>query len=202
VRSLSLHHRGGLLGRVVGWTGTFTLIAGLFVWGLPAGPTASFAATTRPCTTSNLVIWLNTVGSGAAGSSYYNLNFTNLSAHSCTLKGYPGVSGVSLANDQVGSSAARDNAVAPAVITLTSARTARGLESASTRNTATVILQITEVENYPISMCSQISAAGLRVYPPGQSASKVIAFPFAACAKGGPRYLHVEAVQKDVVLNK
>src|ERR1017187_3183520 len=176
MRSHSFHHRGSLLGHVVGWLGTFTLIAGLFVWGLPTGPTAAFAATTPPCATSNLVIWLNTVGSGAAGSSYYNLDFTNLSAHSCTLKGYPGVSGVSLANDQVGSSAARDNAVAPAVITLTSARTARGLESARTRNTATVILRITEVENYPISMCSQISAAGLRVYPPGHRASKVIGF--------------------------
>jgi hypothetical protein len=193
--------RRSSLARVVGWTSAFTLIAGLVIWGFPSGPTISLAATTPACTTSSLVIWLNTVGNGAAGSSYYNLNFTNLSKHACTLMGYPGVSGVSLTNRQVGSSAARDETVAPAVITLTSARSARGLESASTHNTATVILQITEVENYPATTCSQISAAGIRVYPPGQTASKVIAFPFAACARGGPRYLHVEAVQKDVVLS-
>jgi hypothetical protein len=177
------------------------LIVGLLVWGVPAGTTISSAAAIRPCTTSNLVVWLNTVGNGAAGSSYYDLNFTNLSPHECTLIGYPGVSGVSLSNQQVGSSAARSDTIAPIVITLTSALSARGLLSSAMYNTATVILQITEVGNYPTATCREISAAGLRVYPPGQTTSKVVAFPFAACAKAGPRYLHVEAVQKDVVLN-
>jgi hypothetical protein len=197
----SSHHRASLRGRIVGWTGSFALIVGLLVWGVPAATTTASAASTPACTTSNLVVWLNTVGNGAAGSSYYDLNFTNLSAHACTLIGYAGVSGVSLSNRQVGSSAARDNTIGPAVITLTSAISARGLLSATTHNTATVILQITEVVNYPASTCRQISAAGLRVFPPGQTSSKIVAFPFAACAKSGPRYLHVEAVQKDVVLN-
>jgi hypothetical protein len=197
----SSHHRASLRGRFVGWTGSFALIVGLLVWGVPAATTTASAASTPACTTSNLVVWLNTVGNGAAGSSYYDLNFTNLSAHACTLIGYAGVSGVSLSNRQVGSSAARDNTIGPAVITLTSAISARGLLSATTHNTATVILQITEVVNYPASTCRQISAAGLRVFPPGQTSSKIVAFPFAACAKSGPRYLHVEAVQKDVVLN-
>ncbi|HEV3267275.1 MAG TPA: DUF4232 domain-containing protein [Acidimicrobiales bacterium] len=201
MRRQSSHHRASLRARFVGWTGAFALTVGLLVWGVPATTTVASATTERACTTSNLVVWLNTVGNGAAGSSYYDLNFTNLSAHACTLIGYPGVSGVSLFNQQVGSSAARDSTVAPSVITLTSAISARGLLSATTHNTATVILQITEVGNFPTSMCRQISAAGLRVYPPGQTTSKVVAFPFAACAKGGPRYLHVEAVQKDVVLN-
>jgi len=195
------HYRAGLKRRFVGWTGAISLIAGLLTLGVPTGTAISSAATTPACTTSSLVIWLNTVGNGAAGSSYYNLNFTNLSARACTLAGYPGVSGVSLSDHQVGSAAARDNTIAPALITLTSALSARGLLSATTRNTATVILQITEVENFPSTTCRQISAAGLRVYPPGQRTSKVVAFPFAACAKGGPRYLHVEAVQKDVTLN-
>lgn len=197
----SSHHRARLRGRFAGWTGTFALIVVLLAWGVPAATTIASAATAPACTTSNLVVWLNTVGNGAAGSSYYDLNFTNLSAHACTLIGYPGVSGVSLSNRQVGSSAARDNTIGPAVITLTSALSARELLSATTHNTATVILQITEVMNFPVSTCRQISAAGLRVYPPGQTTSKVVAFPFAACAKNGPRYLHVEAVQKDVVLN-
>ena len=197
----SSHHRASLRGRFVGWTGSFALIVGLLVWGVPAATTTASAASTPACTTSNLVVWLNTVGNGAAGSSYYDLNFTNLSAHACTLIGYAGVSGVSLSNRQVGSSAARDNTIGPAVITLTSAISARGLLSATTHNTATVILQITEVVNYPASTCRQISAAGLRVFPPGQTSSKIVAFPFAACAKSGPRYLHVKAVQKDVVLN-
>jgi hypothetical protein len=169
--------------------------------GISTGTDVASAATTRACTTSDLVVWLNTVGNGAAGSSYYDLNFTNLSAHACTLTGYPGVWGVSLSNQQIGSSAARDSTIAPSLITLSSAISARALLSATTHNTATVILRITEVLNFPASICRQVSAAGLRVYPPGQTTSKIIDFPFAACAKGGPRYLHVEAVQKDVVLN-
>jgi hypothetical protein len=187
--------------RLTAILGSLSLIAAVFVGGLSATATIASAATLPACTTSNLVVWLNTVGNGAAGSSYYNLNFTNLSGHTCTLQGYPGVSGVSLTNHQVGSSAARSNAIGASTITLTSARTAKGLESSSSHNTATVILQITEVENYPVATCSQISAAGLRVYPPGQTASKVIAFPFAACGKSGPRFLHVQAVEKDVALN-
>ncbi|MHB8378922.1 MAG: DUF4232 domain-containing protein [Acidimicrobiales bacterium] len=201
MRRQSLHLRARLQGRLVGWVGAVTLIAGLFVSGVPTATTIASAAPIHACATSNLVVWLNTVGNGAAGSSYYDLNFTNLSAHACTLAGYPGVTGVSLTNRQVGSSAARSNTIASAVITLTSAISARGLLSAAMQNTATVILQITEVMNYPGSLCRQISAAGLRVYPPGQTTSKIVAFPFAACAKVGPRYLHVEAVQKDVVLN-
>lgn len=201
MRRQSSHHRASLRGRLVGWIGTLTLIVTSLAGVVSTDTTAASVATTRACTTSNLVVWLNTVGNGAAGSAYYDLNFTNLSARACTLIGYPGVSGVSLSNQQVGSSAARDSTVAPSVITLTSALSARGLLSATTHNTATVILQIAEVANYPTFMCRQISAAGLRVYPPGQTTSKIVAFPFAACAKGGPRYLHVEAIQKDVVLN-
>jgi hypothetical protein len=185
----------------LGWTSALTLFVALVASGAPFSTTVASATTTHACTTSNLVVWLNTVGNGAAGSSYYDLNFTNLSAHACTLIGFPGVSGVSLTNQQVGSSAARDNTIGSTLITLTSALSARGLLTSTTHNTATVILQITEVGNYPATACRQISAAGLRVYPPGQSTSKVVAFPFAACAKNGPRYLHVEAVQKDVVLN-
>src|ERR1700722_12439051 len=76
-----------LLRRVVGWTGAFFLIAGLAVWGVPSGPTLSSGAGLPSCTTANLDVWLNTEGNGAAGSSYYNLNFTNLSSHACTLRG-------------------------------------------------------------------------------------------------------------------
>src|SRR4029079_9392733 len=55
------------------------------------------AGGTPRCTTAGLVVWLNTQGSGTAGSTFYQLKFTNLSGHACTLTGYPGVSGVNLA---------------------------------------------------------------------------------------------------------
>ena len=60
-----------------------------------SSPAATTAATPR-CASSGLVIWLETQGNGALGSIYYNLDFTNLSGHACTLVGYPGVSAVNL----------------------------------------------------------------------------------------------------------
>jgi hypothetical protein len=175
------------------------LVAALFVWGFSSRLLASAAVTTPACTTANLDVWLNTMASGTAGSDYYNLNLTNLSAHSCTLYGYPGVSAVTQAGIQLGSAAGRDDAHAPSTITLTSARSARGLETSTVHNTATIILQITDTGNYSPSFCVPITAAGLRVYPPGQKESTVVPYPFVACAKPGPTFLHVEAVQRYVV---
>jgi hypothetical protein len=176
----------------------FVLVAGLFVWGFGSRILASSAATAPSCTTANLDVWRNTMASGAAGSDYYNLNLTNLSAGSCTLSGYPGVSAVTQAGIQLGSAAGRDAAHAVSEITLTSARTARGLETSTSHNTATIILQITDAENFPQSICVPITAAGLRVYPPNQKESTVVPYPFVACGKSGPRFLHVEAVQRFV----
>jgi hypothetical protein len=196
------HHtfllQGKFTTKIVALTGALVLIAGLFVWSVAAKPTLSSAAVAPACTTANLDVWLNTTGNGAAGSSYYNLNLTNLSSHSCTLFGYPGVSAITQAGIQLGSSAGRDAQHASTRVTLASARTAKGFETSTARNTATVILQIAVAENFPASVCSPITAAGLRVYPPGQKESTVVPFPFVACAKAGPQFLHVEAVQRYV----
>jgi hypothetical protein len=40
-----------------------------------------------------------------------------------------------------------------------------------------------------------VTAAGLRIYPPGQTQSKRVPFPFAACSKTGPQYLKIYPVQ-------
>jgi Protein of unknown function (DUF4232) len=196
------HHtfllQGKFTTKIVATVGVLILVAGLFVWNVAAKPTLSSAAVAPACSTSNLDVWLNTTGNGAAGSSYYNLNLTNLSARSCTLFGYPGVSAITQAGIQLGSSAGRDGQHASTRITLASARTAKGFESSTSRNTATVILQITVAENFPASICSPITASGLRVYPPGQKESTVVPFPFVGCAKAGPQFLHVEAVQRYV----
>jgi hypothetical protein len=174
------------------------LVAALFVWGFAGRPLASSAATAPECTTASLDVWLNTNGNGAAGSSYYSLNLTNLSASTCSLYGYPGISAITQAGVQVGSAASRSSAHAVSVITLTSARSAKGLETSTAHNTATVVLQITDAENYPQASCVPITAAGLRVYPPNQKESTVVPYPFVACAKTGPRVLHVESVQRYV----
>jgi hypothetical protein len=150
---------------------------------LAAGGSPTSAASTPACTTSGLVVWLNTEGNGTAGSIYYTLEFTNLSSQTCTLGGYPGVSAVNLAGHQLGSPASRENTGTPHVITLASGAS------------ATAVLRIVEAGNFPSSTCHLVTAAWLRVFPPNLTASKVVPFPFDACSHTGPVYLQVRAVK-------
>jgi hypothetical protein len=178
---------------------TLAVATGLSTTVLSSGTAIVGAATTVPrCTTAQLVVWLDTTGSGAAGSSYYNLEFTNLSSHACSLIGYPGVSAISVAGQQLGSAASHDPEHPAALITLTSGSANAGLDGFQTGNTATVVLVITDAGNYSNSACRRVVAAGLRVYPPNQTASKLVSFPFVACSHHGPLVLHVESVQTGV----
>lgn len=135
------------------------------------------------CATGGLVVWMDTQGNGTAGSSFFTLRFTNLSGRACTLLGYPGVSAVDLHGRQVGKAATREPMRARVV------SVARGA-------TATAILRIVDADNFPAGVCRQVTAAGLRVYPPGQRTAKTIPFPFRACSRAaGPAYLHVRPVK-------
>jgi hypothetical protein len=127
------------------------------------------------------VVWIDTQGNGAAGSVFYRLELTNQSGHPCFLVGYPGVSAVDLRGHLLGSAAGRSPS---------------GRRVVTLRNgaTASTPLQIAQVINYPRSVCRQVAAAGLRVYPPNETVSKVVPFPFDACSRSGPVYLHVHRV--------
>ena len=157
-----------------------------------SSPAAPDATATARCATSGLVVWLNVPpGNDYAGGAYYYLEFTNLSGHTCTLRGYPGVSAVSLTGRQLGSPAGW---AGPRTTTV---RLASG-------RTATAKLQIADSGNY--GQCFQRLpqgretpefppiAAGLRVYPPDQRASTVIPYPFGACAHTGPVWIHAGPV--------
>ncbi|HME03554.1 MAG TPA: DUF4232 domain-containing protein [Solirubrobacteraceae bacterium] len=143
---------------------------------------AAAAASTPRCATSGLVIWLDTQGSGAAGSTYYRIELTNLSGHTCTLVGYPRVAAVNLGGHQLGSGSIHYVSRMP-LVTL------------ANRATASVVLEIIDVDNFSASACRPVTAAGLRVFPPKRNASKVIPFPFRACSRTGPEYLTAAAVQ-------
>jgi hypothetical protein len=154
-------------------------VAALAATSSPAAPAASASA--PRCATSGLVVWMDTQGGGAAGSVYYTLEFTNLSGHACTLRGSPGVSAVSLSGRPLGSPASGDySGKTPAVML-------------ASRATAYAQLRYSDVitgDNY----CKTV-AAGLRVYPPNQFASKVIPFPITVCTRSGLVYMNVEPVQ-------
>jgi hypothetical protein len=158
-----------------------------------AGATGAFAASAHAraasapaCTASQLVVWLNTNGNGAAGSVFYTLEFTNLSGHPCTLSGYPGVSAVNLAGHRIGAPAKRDSGTTPHTVTLASGANARA---------AGATLRIVQSLNFPRSSCGPVTAAGLRVYPPNQRASKIVPFPFGACSHAADGVLSIRAVR-------
>jgi Protein of unknown function (DUF4232) len=152
--------------------------------GAQAAQAAAKAARPPHCTTAGLVVWLDTEGNGAAGSVFYKLELTNLSGHACTLHGFPGVSAVDLHGRQLGRAAAREGSgTAPHMVRLKDGAT------------ATAILRIVAAGNFPAATCHQTTAAGLRVFPPGQTTSQVVPFPFEACSRSGPVYLSVRAVR-------
>jgi hypothetical protein len=138
---------------------------------LAAMPAATQASSGPPaCRTSGLVVWIAS-GQGAAGSFYYTLDFTNQSGAKCTLRGYPGVSAVNLGGHQLGSAAARDTSRKVRTITL------------ANDATASTTLHVVDVLNFTPSACGPADAAGVRVYPPNQTQSKIVPLPFKACTQ-------------------
>lgn len=149
-----------------------------------ASPRAARTAATPACAASGIDVWLNTQGNGTAGSIVYNLELTNLSGKTCTLKGFPAVSGLDLEHKALGSPASHNTSSPPALVTLAKGANAHAL------------LQIVIVQNFPASSCHPVTAAGLGVVVPGGSASAFVPFPFGACSKTGDRYLSIGSIEK------
>jgi hypothetical protein len=149
-----------------------TTMAFLAVLGLSGSKALLARATsTLKCSSSELVIWIDLPGNGTAGSTYYTLQFTNLSSHRCTLRGYPRISAVDLAGRQLGSGAGRNSLQKFETVTL-----ARGA-------TVTAVLRVTDPGALPPAECRQTVAAGIRVYPPGHTSARIVPFPFPACSR-------------------
>ena len=152
--------------------------------GAPSAPAGHAAHGITPgCETPGLVIWLDTNGDAGAGSVFYNLEFTNLSGHACTLNGFPFINAVSLTGSLLGHRAAFTGGPGHQ-ITLGQGQTAKAA------------LQIVNVLNIPASQCKPVTAAGFRVFPPNQTRAKVVPFPFGACSASGPVFMFVRPVTK------
>jgi hypothetical protein len=151
--------------------------------GTPAKPAAAAraaaAAIPPRCGTAALTAWLGIPGDGYAGGVGYQLELSNISNHTCSLYGFPGVSALAPGGHQLGRAANRGHAVPNRLVTL-----GRGA-------TAHAELQITDVTAFPPSSCGKTTAVALRVYPPGATRSLEIPLTFQACGKSGPVYLHV-----------
>jgi len=137
-----------------------------------AGARAPARAAAAPaCKAQQLVNWLNTNANGAAGTVYYQLQFTNL-GRKCSLRGYPGVSAVSLSGHQIGKPARRTTGLKIKTVTLRTGKTARAA------------VGIEEAGAIPVSKCHPALVAGMRVFAPNGARATVIPFPFSACSTG------------------
>jgi Protein of unknown function (DUF4232) len=139
----------------------------------------------QPCATSALKATIGPA-EGAAGSSYYPIDFTSNASASCTLFGYPGVSFVTgQGGGQIGAAAVRDSVTAPALVTV-----APGAIAHAT-------LQVVNASNYPASRCTITKAHWLRVYPPDQFTALYISFSAPTCAGGATAtpILSIQAVK-------
>ncbi|HET7509738.1 MAG TPA: DUF4232 domain-containing protein [Solirubrobacterales bacterium] len=149
-----------------------------------AGASGAGTSSAPPCKTSGLDIWFEPeIGGGTAGSVFYRFQFTNFSKHNCTLRGYPKVFAANLAGHRFGSAASHEEAAAPHTVSL------------APGGSASALVRVVEAGNFSPSDCHPVMAAGFRVSPPGQSASRFVPFPFEACAKVGHSNLAVQAVK-------
>jgi hypothetical protein len=179
-------HAASLLFSLVKMNPRIALTALVAIAALPlASPAASAPAAGPPqCKTSGLVIWSNNgAGGGTAGSVFYKIRFTNLSGHSCTLRGFPRVAAVDLAGKRIGAAAEHEAGPKPKTVKL------------SNGGTASAQLRIVNAGNFSPSACHPVKAAGLRVTPPGQSRSKLVPLPFATCANAAQHTLSVAVVR-------
>ncbi|MFW8622463.1 DUF4232 domain-containing protein [Corynebacterium glutamicum] len=136
----------------------------------------------KQCTTSELNISTGTQ-QGAAGSVLIDLNFTNAGSTDCTLHGFPGVSFVGMDNGtQIGAPAVREGDAFPAV-------------TLGPGENTIAALKISRAENYDSDACSLQPVDGLRVYPPGETASEYLPLEgFNGCDNDGLELLTIKSV--------
>lgn len=136
--------------------------------GQPGGP-----QTPTRCTTSELKASL-VGGEGAAGSVHQTLVLTNTGGRTCTLRGFPGVSYTQGSGKfQLGPSAAMVGARGDDV------RLGPG-------GSAGADLRLVNVQNYDPAVCRPAASNGLRIYPPGDTASLFVARKGTGCAGTPP----------------
>ena len=142
-------------------------------------PTAVLAASAAPrssaaitsCRAANTEVWAAVEGSGTAGTTYYELEFSNIGTQSCTLHGFPDVWAVSVGGTQIGKPAWHQSIV-PSTVKLQPGATSHAILGVE--------------DTGAVCQGPGVKAAGLRVVPPGQpmpvgEADEVENFPVQVC---------------------
>ena len=165
------------------------VVAGLAIssaaYAASSSPTAPAAAAIPQCAAAfgqdgNVGAWVPAnQGNGAAGTTHYPLEFTNISGHACSLFGYPGVSAVSGTGKQLGSPAGWGSLSGARRVVLAPGATAHA------------ILAIHDVYAYTKRACDPADTVELRIYLPDQRLATSAAFSFEACSRAGIVYMSV-----------
>lgn len=124
------------------------------------------------CQAPGLLVTLGTGAAGVAGGSeYVPLDFTNVTAASCRLRGYPGVAFVTrIGGPRIGGGAARQPGLPVRRVVLAPGATAHAW------------LIVAAASNYPPARCRPVNADWLRVLAPGQRGHDWVRHSFMACA--------------------
>jgi len=142
---------------------TATATATVTTTSTPSASTTSSASPGTRCTSAHLAVTLGPTD-GAAGSVYQPIVFTNKGSGSCTLAGHPGVSFVA-GGAQVGKAASHASTPPTTTVTL------------KPGGAASALLRTVDYGVFTPSDCVAKTVSGLRVYPPGSTASVVLALP-------------------------
>ncbi|HWG03334.1 MAG TPA: DUF4232 domain-containing protein [Trebonia sp.] len=160
------------------------LAGGSAVWATSSSAAAAAPGSIGRCGAGQLSVWLNASSeNGAAGSTYYNLDFTNTSGTECHLYGYPGVSVIGANGGQLGASAQRNSVIPARYVNIGPGQTAHA------------VLRYADVQ--VTSGCKPAAGAFLKVYPPDEKGSRLAFFSLPSCTTGAG-YLQIERVQPGV----
>lgn len=142
--------------------------------GPPSSPATSTPVQSQRCHTGELKVTAQAApGGGAAGSEYVWLVFTNVSAGTCTLYGYPGVSWVTgPSGQQVNDPTGRMTNVTPARVVL------------APQASGHAVVHHAQPGVYEPA-CHAVDVAGFRVYPPDETASVFVPWAAHACSTTG-----------------
>jgi hypothetical protein len=149
---------------------------------------AAAPAAIPECTSANLAAWVSPdLASGAAGTIYYALDFTNIGSHTCYLVGWPGVSAQNFSLHQLGNAAAR--------ITYRPRR----FVDVPPGGTANATLRYLGYAVDKSAACRATNATYLNVYPPDQRSAVLAFFDNPVCTVKGRTYLEIERIQPGIV---
>ncbi len=147
-------------------------------------PSATSAAPAAPalCKAASLSAATDATGGGAAGSIYEKLILTNTGTAPCILEGFAGVSLTADANGEpIGEPATRETTTPVTRIELAPGKS------------AWAEIRYTQAGNY--GDCTKVPAAGVRIYPPNDTASLFVPEPHDACSNAGIKLLTITAFQ-------